>query len=120
MNIIIDCIECSMLKDIYRQIRFYKSPEILAAKIKKVILICLLNSLSLWFITIAQTHIYKFPPDTQYYARQLPIFFWIGIALCIITLILILIKSYILNKNIYILDILNIFISPKYFILLIL
>jgi hypothetical protein len=55
---------------------------------KKVIILLLINAFTLWLLTIATTHIYKIPPDPFYYAKQLPIFYWIGMMLICITLIL--------------------------------
>lgn len=55
---------------------------------KKVIILLLINAFTLWLLTIATIHIYKFPPDPFYYAKQLPVFYWTGMVLICITLIL--------------------------------
>lgn len=55
----------------------------------KIHWIFLINSLSIWILTIATFHIYKFPPDTFYYVTQLPFFYWIGMGInCFIFILL--------------------------------
>jgi hypothetical protein len=47
----------------------------------------------LWLLTIVTTHIVEFPPDTLSYAKQLPIFYWVGMVLNCVAFILLLGKS---------------------------
>jgi len=47
----------------------------------KVLCLCLALMLILWLLTIATTHIYHFPPDPFYYAKQMPPYYWLGIAI---------------------------------------
>lgn len=55
---------------------------------KKIITILLLNILLLWILTIKTTHINGYSPDSLYYFKNLPLFYWIGIAFIFIVLIL--------------------------------
>jgi hypothetical protein len=45
---------------------------------------------TLWLLTLSTTHINEFPPDVLYYVKQLPIYYWSGMILACITLILLL------------------------------
>jgi hypothetical protein len=54
-------------------------------------IICLLLSLSmvLWLITISEPYITNFPTDTFFYSKSLPVYYWAGMVVNILILILI-------------------------------
>lgn len=66
---------------------------------KKIELILLVNMLILWLLTIATTHIHTFPPDAFYYAKKLPIYYWVGMILISIMIILLLYTKQILKSK---------------------
>ena len=69
----------------------------------KIIAILLVNIFTLWLLTIVTTHISEYPPDALYYAKQMPVFYWIGIVLsCIIIFLLYYIPLQDSKKNILI------------------
>lgn len=80
--------------------RYNKFAEILSQNREKIIGILLINGIILWLLTIVTTHIFKFPPDTLSYAKQLPIFYWVGMVLNCVAFILLLGKSTLSTKKI--------------------
>lgn len=77
----------------------------------KILLLLLITSLMFWLLTIATTYIYKFPPDVFFYAKQLGIYYWIGIVILFIAILLLIFAKYHLKlKNSILLEIFLIFI----------
>jgi len=58
----------------------------------KLIALLLVLMFILWLVTISTTYIFKYPPDPFYYAKELPVSYWGGIALAVLTLLLLLFK----------------------------
>lgn len=81
----------------------------------KILLLLLITSLMFWLLTIATTFIYKFPPDVFFYAKQLSIFYWIGIALLLFVILLLLYAKHCLKlKSKISIEVLLIFILVLY------
>ncbi|MDY6836308.1 MAG: hypothetical protein SVY53_16070 [Chloroflexota bacterium] len=57
-----------------------------------ILISALLAALILWIVTIGTTYIQRFPPDPFYYLRQLPSFYWIGILIVCVTLVIMLLR----------------------------
>lgn len=59
--------------------RYSKLSNIFNCNKTKIIAILLVNIFTLWLLSIKVTHILEYPADALFYARQLPIFYWIGL-----------------------------------------
>ncbi|MBT9139999.1 MAG: hypothetical protein DDT30_00571 [Dehalococcoidia bacterium] len=51
------------------------------ARRTRIIVLLLVSMVTLWLLTIAEMCITKFPPDSFYFATQLPIYYWAGLVL---------------------------------------
>lgn len=79
--------------------RYNKLVEILSQNQEKIVWILLINSISLWLLTIATTHIFEYPPDALYYAKQLPVFYWAGMVFNVIAFLFLLGNSTLSQKK---------------------
>mgnify|MGYP000577786396 CR=1 FL=1 len=81
--------------------RHTRFAEILSLDQEKIIWILFANSIILWLLTIATTHIFDFPPDTLSYTKQLSVFYWIGMVLnCVLFVALVLGKPIQASKKV--------------------
>ncbi|NQT71766.1 MAG: hypothetical protein HQ553_03225 [Chloroflexi bacterium] len=90
--------------------------QILLHNIGLTIGILLSLSLSLWFLTIADTKITTFDPDSLHYAKHLPVYYWIGMGLNCIVILLSLTIHQVFHKGIWIIHSFAILILVLYII----